>query len=135
MKVNYALQSEIVMQNAYPEATDLLQKLAEVQEDGSVKIRGVDSNGVSTLLDIKEGVAQFLKTKPYLVKAGNQGGSGSGNTNVGGGDGNTPTGEVNIATLNAELAQAMTMGNQKKAKEITQKIKDYQSSRGITSII
>ena len=104
--------------------------MAVVQEDGSVKIKGKDANGIDTLFDVKTGVEQFLKSKPYLVKATGTGGSGSatgasqGGTGVGGGQ--------DLAVLNSQLAAAMSAGDNKTANEVGAKIRAYQSSRKIS---
>ena len=137
MQVGYALQSEASIQGAYPEAVELMRSKAVIQEDGSVKIKGKDANGIDTLLDVKQGVEQFLKEKPYLVKANAQGGSGSGTGAGQGGTGGTGGGASgeNQASLNDQLAAAMSVGNHKLVAEISQKLKNLQSSRSISAII
>ena len=133
MQIGFALQNEIAAQNAYPDAVDLIKSMAVVQEDGSIKIKGKDANGIDTLLDVKQGVESFLKSKPYLVKASARGGSGS---TTGVGQGTTgESGASNLATLNAQLAASMAAGDTKTASETASKIKKLQASRGISSHI
>lgn len=134
LHIGYAIQGEVVRQNAYPDAADLLKSLAVVQEDGSVKIKGKDANGIDTLLDVTTGVSQFLKSKPYLVKASGQGGAGSG-TGTGGTGPGSSGGVPDRIKLQNELAQAMSTGNHKKVAELSKQIREAQMGRGVTGVI
>lgn len=130
MQIGFSIQNEAAAQNAYPDAVQLIKDKAVVQEDGSIKIKGKDANGIDTLLDVKTGVEQFLKAKPYLVRAGSTGGSGSSTGAGQGGTGDATSGD--LATLNAKLSAAMTAGDHKTARETSQEIKKLQASRGVT---
>lgn len=133
MKIGNALQAEINRQNAVPEVAQLIKGSAVVQDDGSIKIKGKDANGIDTLLPLEQGVAEFLKAKPYFVKTGKQGGSGSG-TGAGQGDDNA-SGKEDLNSLNTQLANAMARGDSKLATEIAAKIKKQQVEAGVSSFI
>ena len=133
MKIGYSLQAEINKQNAVPEVADLIKSLAVVHEDGSIKIKGKDANGIDTMLSVEQGVTEYLKSKPYFIKANKQGGSGS---NTDQGQGNiVPNGGDDLTSLNSQLQAAMTRGDYKTQKEIAAKIKQQQSLAGISSNI
>jgi hypothetical protein len=131
MRIGYTLQAEINNQNAVPEVADLIKGSAVIHTDGSIRIKGKDSNGLETLLPIEQGVADFLKAKPYLVKAGKQGGSGS-ITDIN--QGNTGTsGKEDLASLNQQLQAAMSTRDYKASTEIAAKIRKQQALAGISS--
>jgi hypothetical protein len=108
--------------NAYPEAIDLLRSNT-VYEDGQIKIKGKDSNGMDGLLSVEEGVKQFLDQKPYLVKASGTGGSGTPPAGQGGSP--SPTED-----LVKELSLAQQSGDRKKVNEIKTKMRARHAALG-----
>lgn len=121
------LSIEISKQNAYPTAIDLVKSNAVYKDDGSIVIKGKDSNGIATELSVEEGVKQFLKEHAYLVKAGSMGGGGTG----GSGGGNGASGAGLDENLSAEFAAAQRSGNRARAQELAQKIKTRLEAKGI----
>lgn len=127
-RVANRLSIEISKQNAYPTAIDLVKSNAVYKDDGSIVIKGKDSNGIATELSVEEGVKQFLKEHAYLVKAGNMGGAGTG----GSGSSNGASGAGLDEGLSAEFQAAQNSGDRVKANELAQKIKSrLQSKYGV----
>lgn len=125
--INYALSNEVMKQNAYPEAIDLL-KTKSVFDDGQVKIKGKDSNGMETLLSIDEGVKSFLQERPYLVKSVGQ--KGSGTTPAGSGGQGLSLSDENLAD---ELSKARAIGDRKRVQELKMKIRGKHTAMGISA--
>lgn len=126
-RVNNRLTNEILKVNAYPEAAQLLRSLTKYNDDGSVTIRGKDANGIDADLPIEQGVAQFLRERPYLVKGSGQGGAGTSS-----GTGQSGQVQQNLSQL---LQDAMAVGDRKQVQEIKAKIRAKHASSGISSII
>lgn len=122
-RINNALNQGVLQKNAYPEAATLLRQMAKYNEDGTVTLRGKDSNGMDTDLPIESGIDQFLKDRPYLVKG--SAGTGAGTASAGQAGGQP---QVNLAV---ELQNAMAVGDRKKAAEISAKIRAKHAAAGI----
>jgi len=121
MKIHNSLYNEAMKNSAYPDAVDLIKSQAFVDKDGSIKIKGRDSNGMETNLSVEEGVKQFLDQKPYLVKSQGRSGAGTGSAVLPGSN----QGDRNLAE---ELQQAMQSGDRKRVAEIKQTIRSKHSS-------
>lgn len=121
MKIHNSLYNEAMKNSAYPDAVDLIKGNTFVDKDGSIKIKGRDSNGMETSLSVEDGVKQFLEQKPYLVKAQGRSGAGTGSAVLPG----QSQGDRNLAE---ELQQAMNSGDRKKANEVKQLIKQKHSN-------
>jgi hypothetical protein len=122
MKIHNSLYNEAMKHSAYPDAVDLIKSQATVDKDGSIKIKGRDSNGFETLLPVEEGVKKFLEEKPYLVKATGRTGAGTG---AAGSSGTQVDRDLAI-----ELQGAMQSGDRKKAAEIKAAIRAKHSAAG-----
>lgn len=125
-EITSKLQVETLKQNAYPAAVDLVKSLAKMNEDGNITIRGKDANGIDTDLTVEEGMKQFLKENPYLVKGSGQGGAGTGNPG-GQGGGDQGTGEP----LHVQLQNAMAVGDRKKITELKAQIRAKHSNNPV----
>lgn len=121
------LSLEISKQNAYPDAVELLKASAIYKDDGTIVIKGKDSNGITAELPIEEGVKQFLKERAYLVRASGSGGAGTGGTGGGQGAGQGNQNE----NLASELQAAMNRGDRAKVNEIKLKLKAKHQEAGI----
>src|SRR3990172_9404145 len=130
MKIGSSLMTEIVKQNAYAEESMALIKSQAVfnSQDGSIKIKSRDANGLEVLHSIEEGIKQFLAQRPHLVKAIKPGGGGTSPGGPGGGG----AGASDLNTLNAELQSAMITGDRKKVDEIKLKISAIQGAKRVT---
>lgn len=129
LHISTALTGEITKQNGYlDEALAMLKSQTVLTEDGKVMVKGKDSNGIDTQLSIKDGVEQFLKQRPYLVKASASQGSGMGST----GAPQSPGSGMTLNDLNSQLYEAHSRGDYKKAAEIKKQIQGDFSARGIT---
>jgi hypothetical protein len=125
-RISNKLSFEVSKQGAYPDAVELLKSSALYKDDGSIVIRGKDSNGIATELPIEEGVKQFLKERAYLVRSSGTGGAGTG------GVANTNAGQVNPnENLAGELQAAMNRGDRAKVNEIKSKINAKHQAAGI----
>jgi hypothetical protein len=122
--ISNQLSTEVLKQNAYPDAIELLKQQAIVK-DGKVFIRGTDANGISQELSVEDGVKQFLSNRPYLVKASNN--SGSGTPPVSGGN-NPGTAGRNLAS---DLQQAINAGDRATVQKIKAEIQARHSQLGI----
>lgn len=120
------LSIEISRQNAYPDAVELLKSSALYKDDGSIVIRGKDSNGIVQELSLEEGVKQFLKDRAYLVKASGTGGAGTGGTGSSSTQGNQGT-----ENLAGDYQAAINSGDRRKANEIKLKIQAKHQTMGI----
>lgn len=131
MKTGNALMTEVVKQNAYAEETLALIKSQAVfnPQDGSVKIKGRDTNGVEVLHSVEEGIKQFLTQRPHLVRAARPGGGGTPPGTPPGGGG---AGVEDLNSLNAELQQAMNQGDRKRINEIKLKMSAIQGAKKVT---
>lgn len=123
-RITNALSHAVLKTNAYPEAADLLKGLARYNDDGTVTIKGKDSNGIDAELSVEKGVEQFLKDRPYLVKGGQSNGAGTASAGNAGGV-NT---QENLA---AELQNAMAAGDVKRQRELSAKIRAKHAAAGI----
>ena len=110
-RINNSLVNEVMKQNAFPEAAKLIRDNV-VYADGKITIKGRNEQGIETDLSIEEGVKQFLKERPYLVKANTGGGAGTGAGSETGGVANPNT------SLGEQLLQARKSGDSKRAMEI-----------------
>ena len=129
MKVGSSLMTEIVKQNAYAEEVMSLIKSQAVfnPQDGSIRIKSKDANGMEILNSVEEGIKQFLTQRPHLVKATKPGGGGTPSGGPGGG-----AGASDLNTLNAELQSAMISGDRKKVDETKLKISALQGAKRVT---
>lgn len=121
LTISHTLSSELSSQNAYlEESLALLKTRAVFDTDGSIKIKGKDSNGLDSLMPVTDGVKQFLTQRPHLVKATSKPGAG-----VGGGTGasHSGAGGETLAELNVEYQKAYYAGDMKKAAELKAKMK------------
>lgn len=125
-RIGNSLTNEILNQNAYPDAIDLLRSKA-VFEDGEVKIKGHDSNGIETLLSVQDGVKSFLENKPYLIKSTAPKGSGTSPAISDGTQGNQNN-------LIAELELAQQTGNRKRVAEVKALIRQKHATQGVNTI-
>lgn len=123
MKVSNSLTSEILKQNAYPEAAELVKANAVIDNDGVVRIKGKDSNGIETQLTVEDGVKQFLEQRPYLVKAATRAGAGTGPAT---GSDNPGGGEPRYI----QLQNARASNDRAKVKELKAQIKANNSASG-----
>ena len=126
-RINNTLNQAILQKNAYPEAAQLLRSMTKYNEDGTVTVRGKDANGMDTDLPVEQGVEQFLKDRPYLVR-----GSGSGGAGTASAGGTSAQANQNLAQ---ELQNAMAVGDRKAVQEIKNKIRAKHSGAGLTSIL
>jgi hypothetical protein len=127
-RVNNTLNQEILKKNAYPEAAQLLKSMTKYNEDGTITIRGKDANGMDTDLSIEQGVEQFLKDRPYLVRGSGQSGGGTGG-NVGQGQGAGPE------DLSKALQDAMRGGDRKSINDIKARIRAKHAGGGIVQVL
>lgn len=119
MRIMGALNEEIIKQNAHADTVKLIRESASIDDKGNITIKGKDANGMDKELPVADGVKAFLKERPYLVKAGGQGGSGTppGGGNPGGnGNGNQPD-------LADQLMAARRAGDFKKVLELKNQIR------------
>ena len=103
-RINNSLYNEVMKNNGYEDAVKLVREQARLTEDGKIVIKGKNQQGVDDDLDVAEGVKQFLKDRPYLVKATGQGGantSGAGETGGEGGQGGD-SGDLADQMINAK---------------------------------
>lgn len=130
MKIGGSLMTEIVKQNAYAEEAMALIKSQAVfnPQDGSIKIKGKDANGIEVLHSVEEGVKKFLEARPHLVKAIRPGGGG---TPPGGPGGGAGAGAEDLNALNAQLQAAMIQGDRKNINEIKLKISAIQGAKKV----
>lgn len=119
-KINNALVNEAYKQNAFPDTAKLVRELAQLNADGKVVIKGKNEVGVETDLSVEEGLKQFLKERPYLVKDSSQGGSGTPPQGAQGGEGNANS---NSGDLADQMINARSRGDQKEVKRIKEMIR------------
>lgn len=124
LNISYQLNSVLSKLNAYPEAAAAVKGSIQIDDNGQPKMSGKDSVGNETLVDLEEGVKNFLKDRPYLVRGANRSGS---DTPPSGGGG-TGQGQDTLDDLNRRL---QTETSPAKRKELTAKIREVMSSRGI----
>lgn len=130
LKIGYELTNEISRQGAYTEeALAIIKPNVVVDQDGRVRVKVRDSNGVETQVAIEEGVKKILESRPHLIKANFKSGSGSSSsTQTNAAEANTS----DLNALNAEYAQAMSRGDMKKTSELKLKIRALLGSKGVT---
>lgn len=134
MTINNVLTTEIINQNGFvEESSALLKSMTVVNDDGTIRIKGKDSNGMDTQLSIEEGVKQFLTNKPHLVKVNQQGGGGTPPAGAGGGGAG---GEgTDLMSLNQQYQQAKMSGNAERAKELKTKIESSLATKNVSRSI
>lgn len=119
MRIGTALMGEINKQNAYAEETmALIKSQAVFDEQGNLRIQGIDKNGTKVLHSVEEGIKNFLTQRPHLVKAQQRAGGGTPPGNTGG----AGAGVQDLNALNGELQAAMNRGDRKAVGEIKTKI-------------
>jgi hypothetical protein len=132
MRVDNALKEVVMQFNAFPESIPVLREQVDVDNDGNVKLKGVDTYGNNALIDLAAGAKQFFEKKPHLVRAASQNGAGSGTPPSGGG--NPPNGGNNGSNLNTladDYEKAFMRGDHKTAKEIKGKMQQHLNSKGV----
>lgn len=133
--IRHALTMEISKANGFlEESIALLRGMAAVDANGNVVIKVKDKNQVEQTLSVAEGVKNFLTERPHLVKSNHKAGSGSGagdGAGAGGGGAGGAGGET-LSSLNAELAQAINRGDQKRAAELKPKIRALMQGKGVS---
>lgn len=126
MQINTSLMGEITRQNAYAEEVlALIKDKAILGEDGTVRIKGKDSNGFDAELTVEAGIKQFLEQRPHLVKGSTKSGADTAPGVPGAG-----TGALDLSTLNQQLQDASMRGDFKRANEIKAKLKSALGNRG-----
>lgn len=129
LKIDHALSVEISSQNLYPEAKDVLRTQVTLDKDGMPKMKGKDQYGAETLISLADGIKEFAKQKPYLVRgSANSGGGSPPNPNGNGGGDVT----LELAELNSKFLQAVQSGNRKEAEALKVKIQNYFTSKKIS---
>ena len=119
MAIDHSLTTEVSKQGGHVEESLALLRGGAVVVDGNVRIKGKDANGQETTYSVEEGVKEFLKARPHLVKATNRPGAGSG----GGEGGSQPAaGTEDLASLTKEFQLAQQSGDAKKIAEIRGKM-------------
>jgi hypothetical protein len=128
LRINHALINEISKQNGYSEETlALIKDNAVLDANGSVTIKGKDANGMDVQLPVSEGIKRFLEARPYLIKSTHKQGAGS--------SGGTPPpagADLDLNTLNSQLAEALNRKDYTKTKELNAKIRGQLQSKGVT---
>lgn len=129
MKIGNSLTAAISLQNGYVEETSALLKGNTIlDQDGSIKVKIRDTNGVEQLLPVEEGVKRFLTSRPHLIKSTARSGSGTGSSTP-----NEPGDSqgTDLNSLNIQLQQALKVGDFKKAGDLKGKIKLVLVSKGV----
>lgn len=126
-RVNNKLNQAILQKNAYPEAAQLLREMTKYNDDGTITIRGKDANGIDTDLSVEQGVEQFLKERPYLVKGSGQGGAGTASS--------AGAGQQTNDNLSQQLQNAMAVGDRKSINDIKARIRAKHAGGGIVQIL
>ena len=118
IKIDNELTNAVMKYGAFPEAAKLIRDLVKASDDGSITISGKNEQGIDSDLTVDQGVKNFLKEKPWLVKATGSGGAGT-----------LTAGEVNNVGNNTdpmadanELQAAIRSGDRKKIMEVKAKI-------------
>ncbi len=114
MMVDNALTNEVMKNNAYGDAVQLI-RASTVIKDGKVFVKGKDTNGFDTELPVDEGVKKFLESKPYLLKSTARAGSGTA--------GAAPSVMGSGEDLADQLMKARSVGDFTKANEIKKAIR------------
>lgn len=128
LKINHSLTNQISIQNGYIEETLALLKSSAVLIDGQTFIKTKDANGIDVQLPVGEGVKRFLESRPHLVKSNFKAGSGA-TGSTGAGDGKQAE---DLNSLNSQLSDAMTRGDQKTMNEINKKIRAQLTLKKVT---
>jgi len=118
MNISNALTNEIIKQNAHSDVVQLVKSLAQIDDNGVVRLKGKNASGVEDLLSVEEGLKSFLKERPYLVKANSTGGGGTPPAGSGGGN----TGSTDPMADARELQAAMARNDRVKVTEIKARI-------------
>ncbi len=127
LKINHALGIEINKNNAYDDAVSIIREQITIGEDGTPKMKGKDSVGNEIAISLEDGVKEFLKERPYLVKTTVKGGGGTPPAGGGGG----VEGSEGLDDLNRQLMEAQSAGNAAKVKELKAKIGANFASRNV----
>lgn len=126
LNINHKLSTLISAENGYIEdSLPQLRSKTSLDANGNLIMKITDANGVVKDIPAVDGVKQFLKEKPYLVRSTHKqgGGTGASHTNgAGSGTGGTGQGE-DLNTLNQQLSDAMKSRDLKKISELKQKIR------------
>ncbi len=128
MAVAGAISMELGAQNAYPEAAHDIRAAAVLGEDGVVRIKGKDANGLDTQLSVADGVKRLLETKPYLAKASGKSGADSGP----GAPGGAAASGDDLDALGKKLQTQYAASDYKGAKETKEKINSIFAARQIS---
>ena len=128
LKISHALTGEVSNQNGYIEETLALLRSSAVLVDGKTYIKTKDANGIDVQLPVGEGVKRFLEARPHLVKSNFKSGGGAG----GGSVPNTNPLAEDLNTLNAQLSEAMTRGDQKTMNELNKKIRGQLQTKRVS---
>lgn len=127
IRVSNSLSTEIMKANAYPEAIVAMREMVTVKDDGSIIVKVKDANGIEKELSLEDGVKNFLKDRPYLVKSNAGGGSGTGGQGNPGGQGSSG----NDLNLSQELSKAINSGDRAKVAQLKQQIRTKHQSMGV----
>jgi hypothetical protein len=120
MTITQAIANEATKMNGFLDETiALVRGMATVTKDGQVVMKVKDTNGIEKDVSVEEGLKTFYASRPHLVKANGQGGSGT--PPAGGAGGGSGSG-LDLGTLNNQYYQAMQAGNRKLAAELKAKI-------------
>jgi len=111
MNISNALTNEVIKQNAHSDVVQLVKALAQVDDNGVVKIKGKNVSGVEDLLSVEEGLKSFLNNST----------GGGGTPPAGSGGGNTGV-STDPYTDSRELQVAMASGDRVKITEIKARI-------------
>lgn len=124
-RIGNALTNEVFKNGGFPDAAKLVREHARLTDDGKIVIHGKNEQGVETDLSVEEGVKQFLKERPYLVKDSSQAGGGTPPNNGGAGQSNSnPTGDLGDQLMNARMR-----GDVKEVNRIKSEIRAKHSNR------
>lgn len=133
LRISHALTNEVSKNNGYiEESLALLRTNATIDSNGTVKIKGKDTNGIDIEMPLSDGVKKFYEQRPHLMKSTHKsgGGTGSGNDRVGDGQGSVQTNDLN--SLNTQLQEAQRRGDNKGMSDIRGKIKTAMAARGVS---
>ena len=133
MRVSQTVGGEVTKQNGFQEESmALLRNQLQVNEDGTIQIKGKDSNNQESLLSIEAGVKQFLENRPHLVKASSSGGAGTTST-PDGSAGSTGL-STDLTQLNIDYQQRLNIGDREGAAKVKAQIATVLASKGVNSV-
>lgn len=133
LKKEYHLTNEISKHGGFiEESIALLKGSTVLDQQGNVKIKTKDANGMDVEMPLSDGLKKFYEQKPHLVKSTYKPGAGTGANDSGGaGAGNAGSGHAeDLNSLNAQLADAMRGRDGKKVSEIKNKITLAMAAKG-----